>query len=106
MRTWRIVLGVLYRSPRRFATTAAGWEAASHCTAPVVCRFGQRLRTTLAADEKLYREQLRRLRNRDVEHAGPGSRILRPNVVTFRQRLAPRHAEPCCKEKLRHFSLQ
>ena len=46
------------------------------------------------------------LLNQQIEHAGSGRRILRPNVATFSQRLSLRHPAPCRKGTLRTLRLQ
>jgi hypothetical protein len=56
--------------------------------------------------QKMCCEKLPVLLNRQVEHAGAGRRILRPNVATFSQRLSLRHPAPGRKGTLRTFRLQ
>jgi hypothetical protein len=56
--------------------------------------------------QKMCCEKLRFLLNRQVEHAGAGRRMLRPNVATFSQRLSLRHPAPCRKGMLRTLRLQ
>ena len=56
--------------------------------------------------QKMCCEKPSLLLNQQVEHAGAGRRILRPNVATFSQRLSLRHPAPCCKGTLRTFRLQ